>query len=144
MDEVSAVKIINPDIPEPYCYETDYRKIPREYLNPRIPQGRTNVKWQPFKTLPEQYEQLEQYLQDQNKIDMPMLSDEQVQILNDKLNMKMHDNSQANVEYYSDGYIYSIKGFIKKIDVIESTLTITNDKGYDAKKIPLLSIINLD
>lgn len=42
------MKVINPNIPEPYCYETDYRKIPREYLNPRIPQGRGMVKWQPF------------------------------------------------------------------------------------------------
>lgn len=27
-------------IPEKYAHETDYRKIPREYLNPNIPQGR--------------------------------------------------------------------------------------------------------
>lgn len=138
------MKMINPNIPEPYCYETDYRKIPREYLNPRIPQGRTNVKWQPFKTLPEQYERIEQYLQDQNKIDMPILSDEQVQILNDKLNMKIHENSLANIEYYLDGYMYSISGYIKKVDTIESMLTITNERGNESKKISLLSIINLD
>ncbi|MDV3053640.1 MULTISPECIES: YolD-like family protein [Staphylococcus] len=135
---------IHPNLPEPYCYEHDYRKIPREYLNPHIPQGRGMVKWQAFKTLPEQYEQLEQYIQDQNKIDMPILSDEQVQILNEKLNMKIHYNALANVEYYSDGYMYSIQGYIKKIDVIESMLIITNDKGNEVKEIPLTSIINLD
>lgn len=32
--------IPNPNAPDKYKYETDYRKIPREYLNPRIPQGR--------------------------------------------------------------------------------------------------------
>lgn len=138
------MKVINPNIPEPYCYETDYRKIPREYLNPRIPQGRTNVKWQPFKTLPEQYEQLEQYIQDQNKIDMPILSDEQVQILNDKLNSKINNNSFTTIEYYKDGYTFSIQGYIKKIDVLESTLIITNERGNESKKISLLSIINLD
>lgn len=138
------MKGINPDMPEPYCYEPDYRKIPREHLNPRIPTGRDIRKWNAFKTLPQQYEQLEQYVQDQNKIDMPILSDEQVQILNDKLNMKIKYNSKANVEYYSDGYIYSISGLIKKIDVIESLLIITNDKGNETKKIPLTSIINLD
>ena len=42
------MKIINKGMPEPYCYESDYRKIPRKYLNPRIPRGRGNVKWQPF------------------------------------------------------------------------------------------------
>lgn len=138
------MKVINPDIPKPYCYETDYRKIPREYLNPRIPQGRTNVKWQPFKTLPEQYEQLEQYIQDQNKIDMPILSDEQVQILNDKLKSKINNNSFATIEYYKDGYTFSIQGYIKKIDLLESTLIITNERGNESKKISLLSIINLD
>ncbi len=39
---------INPNAPDEYKYETDYRKIPREYLNPRIPQGRCMVKWQAF------------------------------------------------------------------------------------------------
>lgn len=33
------MKVINPDTPEPYCYESDYRKIPRKYLNPVIPKG---------------------------------------------------------------------------------------------------------
>ncbi|WP_206168815.1 hypothetical protein, partial [Staphylococcus petrasii] len=35
-------------IPEQYKNETDYRKIPREYLDPNIPQGRGMVKWAPF------------------------------------------------------------------------------------------------
>lgn len=26
------MKVINPDMPEPYCYDSDYRKIPREYF----------------------------------------------------------------------------------------------------------------
>ena len=66
------MKPINPDVPDEYKYTSDYREIPREYLNPRIPKGRGIVKWQAFKTLPEQYEQLEQYIQDQNKIDKPI------------------------------------------------------------------------
>lgn len=46
------MKIINPNMPEPYKYETDYRNIPREYLNPHIPKGRGIVKWNAFKTIP--------------------------------------------------------------------------------------------
>lgn len=37
--------IPNPNAPDRYKYETDYRKIPREYLNPRIPQGRGKINW---------------------------------------------------------------------------------------------------
>lgn len=54
--------MINPNAPDKY--EMDYRKIPREYLNARIPKGRGMVKWQAFKTVPEQYEILEQYIKD--------------------------------------------------------------------------------
>lgn len=35
-------------IPEKYANEIDYRKIPREYLNPNIPQGRGMKKWLQF------------------------------------------------------------------------------------------------
>ncbi|MGW7998552.1 hypothetical protein ACWEYQ_11375 [Staphylococcus xylosus] len=35
-------------IPKEFKNETDYRNIPREYLNPNIPKGRGMVKWQPF------------------------------------------------------------------------------------------------
>ena len=90
------MKIITPNIPEPYCYETDYRKIPREYLNPRIPQGRGIVKWQPFKTMPQQYEILDQYIDDQNKIDMPLLSQEQLEYINDIINEKIANNYLYN------------------------------------------------
>ncbi|WP_459382621.1 hypothetical protein, partial [Streptococcus pneumoniae] len=57
-----------------YEHESDYRKIPREYLNRNIPKGRGIVKWNAFKTLPEQYTQLEQHIKNQEKIDKPELS----------------------------------------------------------------------
>ncbi len=44
--------IPNPNAPNKYKYETDYRKIPREYLNLRIPHGHRKIKWQAFDPLP--------------------------------------------------------------------------------------------
>ena len=41
--------IPNPNAPDEYKYETDYRKIPRKYLNPKT-QGRGKIKWQAFAT----------------------------------------------------------------------------------------------
>jgi len=32
------LKIITHSMPEPYKYETDYRKIPKKYLNSNIPE----------------------------------------------------------------------------------------------------------
>ncbi len=62
--------IMNQNTLGEYKYESNYCNISREYLKPRIPKGQDMVKWAPFVTMPEQYEMLNQFKQDQNKIDI--------------------------------------------------------------------------
>ncbi|CAC6738240.1 TPA: YolD-like family protein [Staphylococcus aureus] len=114
-------------IPEKYANETDYRKIPREYLNPNIPQGRGMKKWLSMATIPEQYERLEQYIQDQNKIEKPLLSEDQIENINDTLASKMIDNTLAKIQYFANGYIKSVQGIIHKVDTLDSVLYIYTD-----------------
>ena len=123
------MKIINPDIPDEYKYTSDYREIPREYLNPRIPKGRGIVKWQAFKTMPEQYEQLEQYIQDQNKIEKPILDDDQLNELNNTLIFKMYNDPSIELRYFENGYIKTKVGYIHKVDVHTNTLHIYEETG---------------
>ena len=111
------MKPINPDVPDEYKCTSDYREIPREYLNSRIPEGRGIVKWQAFKTMPEQYEQLEQYIQDQNKIDKPILDDDQLNELNNTLIFKMYNDPSIELRYFENGYIKNKVGYIHKVDV---------------------------
>ncbi|ASF18714.1 YolD-like family protein [Staphylococcus saprophyticus] len=122
-------------MPDKYKNETDYRKIPREYLNPRIPQGRGMVKWQPFKTMPEQYERLEQYILDQNKIERPILSEDQLNELNDTLVYKMFHDPSIELRYFENGYIKTKVGYIHKVDVHTKTLHMYEDTG--------MSVLNL-
>ncbi|WHI58978.1 YolD-like family protein [Mammaliicoccus lentus] len=110
------MKVINHDMPEPYKYETDYRKIPREYLNPRIPHGRGMVKWAPFATMPQQYEEINQHIRDQNKIDKPELSESALDDLNNVLAEKIFYNPQALIKYWEDGYFKEIACEINKFD----------------------------
>ncbi|EWA82059.1 YolD-like family protein (plasmid) [Staphylococcus aureus] len=114
-------------IPEKYANETDYRKIPRKYLNPNIPQGRGMKKWLPMATIPEQYERLEQYIQGQNKIEKPLLSEDQIENINDTLASKMSDNTLAKIQYFANGYIKSVQGIIHKVDTLDSVLYIYTD-----------------
>jgi hypothetical protein len=138
------LKVINPNIPEPYCYETDYRKIPREYLNPRIPQGRGMVKWQPFKTVPQQYEILDQYIDDQNKIDMPLLSQEQLEEINDKVTYKINNKIISEINYWEKGYIYSKNCYIKKVDEISGIMKVVEENGSVSSNLPLSSIVSVE
>ncbi|MBM9447071.1 MULTISPECIES: YolD-like family protein [Staphylococcus] len=128
-------------MPDKYKNETDYRKIPREYLNPRIPQGRGMVKWQPFKTMPEQYERLEQYILDQNKIERPILSEDQLNELNDTLVYKMFHDPSIIVSYYKNGYIENVKGIIHKVGDLEECLYIHVED--ELSKISLMDIVDI-
>ncbi|HDD5896059.1 TPA: YolD-like family protein [Staphylococcus aureus] len=136
------MKVINPNMPEPYKYETDYRKIPREYLNPRIPQGRGIVKWQPFKTMPQQYEMIDQYIEDQNKVDIPLLSDDQLQLINEKVQYKMKNHIVSDISYWKNGYISTLQCYISNVDTLEGIMLVTSEK--DKIKIPLNYIVSVE
>lgn len=118
--------------------ETDYRKIPREQLNPNIPQGRGMVKWAPFATLPEQFENIQQYLIDQNKIDRPILSDDQLNDLNLHLHQAFHSDAFVNIEYYQNGWLENINIKIKNIDMIQMFL-----EGYSLNNSATIKLSSL-
>lgn len=110
------MKIINPDLPEPYKYETDYRKIPNHYLQRNIPKGRGMIKWAPFATMPEQYEMIKQFIADQTKVEKPILEETALNDLNNVLAEKIFYNPQALIKYWEDGYFKEIACEINKFD----------------------------
>ena len=97
-----------------YQNVTNYHKIPREYLENRIPQGRGKIKWMPFASIPEQFEQLQAFVEEQNKVAQPELSDDQCAMLNVNLHFKIMNNEPATVAYWQAGYFKQIQGSIRK------------------------------
>ncbi|WIL69113.1 MULTISPECIES: YolD-like family protein [Staphylococcus] len=97
------------------------------------------VKWQPFKTMAEQYERLEQYVEDQNKIDKPLLSDDQLYELNEALMFKMLNDPEVIISFYEGGYIKNIEGYIRKVIDYEQLLYLYEEtaefKRYCGDKI---------
>ncbi|HDZ6021489.1 TPA: YolD-like family protein [Staphylococcus aureus] len=136
--------VVNPELPERYKYETDYRKIPREYLNSNIPKGRDKVKWAPFKTVSDQYKLLDEYIEEQNKVEMPLLSDDQLQILNETVYYNSMNNILTELSYWDNGYINSIECYINKVDALENVMIVSNESKETKIKIPLNSIININ
>ncbi|HDK4129888.1 TPA: YolD-like family protein [Staphylococcus aureus] len=115
--------IPNPNAPDEYKYETDYRKIPRKYLNPKIPQGRGKIKWQAFATLPQQFEILEQIIKDQNKIEKPLLTHDSLDNLDQIFQIKIQNDELCTISYWEDGSISNYTGKILKIDTIKGYFT---------------------
>ncbi|MFQ3839453.1 YolD-like family protein [Staphylococcus pseudoxylosus] len=110
--------IPNPNVPDKYKYETDYRNIPREYLNKKIPQGRGKIKWQAFATLPQQFEILEQIIKDQDKIEKPLLTHDSLDNLDQIFQIKIQNDELCTITYWEDGNISNYTGKILKIDAI--------------------------
>ncbi|NFY89456.1 YolD-like family protein [Staphylococcus aureus] len=115
--------IPNPNAPDEYKYETDYRKIPRKYLNPKIPQGRGKIKWQAFATLPQQFEILEQIIKDQNKIEKPLLTHDSLDNLDQIFQIKIQNDELCTISYWEDSSISNYTGKILKIDTINGYFT---------------------
>ncbi|WP_323713027.1 YolD-like family protein [Mammaliicoccus sciuri] len=122
------MKIINPSMPEPYKYETDYRKIPSKYLNKNIPKGRTMIKWQPFASVPQQYQIIEQHIKDQSKIDKPILDEQAKNELNDILAQKLFYEPRGIIKYWENGYFKEIECDINKFDSERNVLQVLNEQ----------------
>lgn len=79
-----------------------------------IPQGRGMVKWAPFATMPEQFENVSRMKVEQAYVPKPNLTDE----LQQDLELKLRELISKNVilRYWHDGYEYQVECIIEDID----------------------------
>lgn len=138
------VKIINPDMPEEFQNETDYRNIPREYLNPRIPQGRGMIKWAPFATMPQQFEEISQYIKDQTKIEKPTLDESALADLNHVLAEKIFYNPNCEIKYWHNGYIKQVKCEIHKFNSEINMLQVINQENQQVMYLDMDCILGIE
>lgn len=72
-------------------------------------------KWLPFSALIEQNEYLERMIYEKNKIKKPQVSVEQAKKI-DRI-LKEQQDIELNFKIYLDGYLYTFKGKIEKLDL---------------------------
>lgn len=99
------------------------------------------VKWQPFASLPEQANYINKLIYEMNKIERPILSEDQLNELNETLFRAFENKEQIALEYFHDGYIYLVEGIIIKIDPIKKSLIVENNNKRD--KFSIASIVNI-
>ncbi|HDZ3316682.1 TPA: YolD-like family protein [Staphylococcus aureus] len=126
-----------------YEEETDYRNIPRELLDNNIPIGRGMIKWAPFATLPEQFETIQQYIIDQNKITRPVLSDDQLAELNIRLHEALQYAQPVEVKFYNNGFVDSVRLTIYRIDAINYEIDGYVYNQQQRQKISIFDILDI-
>ncbi|EZW52133.1 hypothetical protein U970_01941 [Staphylococcus aureus 56824-10] len=127
-----------------YEEETDYRNVPRELLDNNIPMGRGMIKWAPFvATLPEQFETIQQYIIDQNKITRPVLSDDQLAELNIRLHEALQYAQPVEVKFYNNGFVDSVRLTIYRIDAINYEIDGYVYNQQQRQKISIFDILDI-
>lgn len=94
-------------------------------------------KWQPFDALSGFHESLEVVNYQQEKVARPTLSADKKEQINDNLTIALEQNYDIIIQYYFDGYIYSLEGKIEKVDVVNQAIKINN------KTINLFNIVDI-
>ncbi|ATY57457.1 TPA: YolD-like family protein [Staphylococcus argenteus] len=126
-----------------YEEETDYRNIPLELLDNNIPMGRGMIKWAPFATLPEQFETIQRYIIDQNKITRPILSNDQLAELNIRLHEALQYAQPVEIKFYNNGFIDSLRLIIYRIDAINYEIEGHIYKSQQRQKLSVFDILDI-
>ena len=93
-------------------------------------------KWAPFSSLIEQATCLEEMKYQRNKIDRPILSEDQIEKINYAL--QTYKKGQiVTIKFFNDGYLYVINTTIKRIDLENRRLIL--EKG----KLDFINIIDI-
>ena len=99
------------------------------------------IKWSPFDALNGRDEVLEKLLYEIYKTQKAMLSDDEIEELNNSLANALQSHKQIMVEYYSDGYTYQTFGTIKKIDSIKKQIALDTLETFNVDDILEIKIM---
>lgn len=88
--------------------------------------GRGMKKWNAYKTLQEQFEDLDNLYEQQKYVQKPTISDDEIEQINYELTN--YDGQKVIIRYYRMGEIFEVKTFIKKIDAYHRKLYLLDDE----------------
>ncbi|SDK34948.1 YolD-like family protein [Lacicoccus qingdaonensis] len=121
----------------------DYRDMPRESLNSNIPEGRGMIKWAPFATMPEQFENVRKLQEDQVKIERPELSDDRLDEIDRTLKKALALKRQVRIEYYYDGHRFSVVLKIISVDIWSMIVVGQQNDGEEMVFISFIDVLNI-
>lgn len=96
------------------------------------------VKWAPYKSLPEQEDYLEKMEEKKNKVDKPLLSDDELIELDTKLST-YNRGDPISIEYYDYGFIKIVDDYLDYIDTINKRIVLKNRMS-----IPVSNVLSLN
>ncbi|NGY88198.1 YolD-like family protein [Bacillus megaterium] len=90
-------------------------------------------KWRPFASIPEQYIGLKKVFDELNKVEKPLLSEEQQEEVNEALGEALHSRRTIRLTHYKNGHCDTEPGEIVAVDVNSKTFMFIDLFGFKNK-----------
>ncbi|HGE5781607.1 YolD-like family protein [Bacillus pseudomycoides] len=87
------------------------------------------MRWMPFSAIKEQSEGLNELYEKQNQVQMPILDEQQLELINDIVCCATSENKQVNISYQKQNKAHAEVGYIHYYDKTRNELRIRNQ--YD-------------
>ncbi|PEL75428.1 3-oxoacyl-ACP synthase [Bacillus toyonensis] len=95
--------------------------------------GRGMVKWQPFASLPEQFEGIREILNDLNKIPKPIVTEDMKEQLQHGLIHSMQNKEEVLISYYRYGIVHDMYIYVSHIEPMIKTVYCTDAFGLSTE-----------
>ena len=99
------------------------------------------IKWAAFDALSGYHSMLKEMQHRLGKKAKPILSDDDYELLNLNLQEAMNNRKEVELQYYSEGYVKTTYGQIKKLDFVNKTVILTTYEKILADDVVNLVII---
>ncbi|MED1115190.1 YolD-like family protein [Bacillus paramycoides] len=95
--------------------------------------GRGMVKWQPFASLPEQFEGIHRIFEKQYKVSKPYITQDTKELIERELIQSLHEEKEILISYYRDGFIHDEYITVVNIDAQNKTVYYTDAFGLQTR-----------
>ncbi|MGG0209504.1 YolD-like family protein [Bacillus mycoides] len=95
--------------------------------------GRGMVKWQPFASMPEQYEGIREIISDLNKVPKPIVSEDMKEQIERCLIHSMQGKEEISISFYRDGMIQDMYINVLHIEPMLKTVYCTDAFGLNTE-----------
>ncbi|HDR4563288.1 YolD-like family protein [Bacillus cereus] len=112
-------------------------------MNANMPKGRGMVKWQPFASMPEQFAVIKEMIQEQTKVQRPILTQDAKERIENKLLISYLGEEEVLLTYYKNGYLYKNYITVADINPLNKTITCT-DAFHNQRMFKFGDVIAID
>jgi len=117
-------------------------KVYKDAVNGKL-RDRGMVKWKPFASIPEQHTGLHYIFENLNKVEKPILSEDQRNEINESLQEAVRSQKVALITYYKGGFIVKDKGVVSEVNTHRSTLVFVDEVFDLYVELPLSELLDV-